>query len=200
MGEISKYTKIEPSSSSTAEDLAVRWVSGNLNEYFRSLQDLILALRNKAIKEAAGNGLSIPIAVFDSDLRTPEEMPLCSMWTVWSMSNPIPACFRKVRGSVAIDDEYLDFPSQVVRADHEYLEAVDGSGVIVDHCSAQFYWRRSELVPKGDRLKTVIANGGDLIRSFDMSSDEPFRFLIGRKPIIAERLGLRYDAQPRSGD
>ena len=194
--ENQKHLQPEPYKDS-AEVRARKWIEAYLDRYLDSMQSFREQLRSEALSEQDGAKHLSRDGLYDPKLRLLEEMPLCALWFRWSLINPLPLGFGLVQGSIVIEDAFLDFPTQTSRADHQYLEAMDGTGVIIDHCPAQFYWRRSEDIGRGSRLETVTALSEGLVRSFTTNSGISHRFLIGNRNDIAERLGLRYDTAPR---
>lgn len=180
------------------ENRARSWIEAYGKSFIKGLQSYVFDLRDRARIERDGGGISLPDELFDPTLRSFEEIPICTFWSKWSKTQPLPLGFRIVKGSVLIDDEYLDFPGQTRRADHQFLIATDDGETVVDHCPAQFYWRRSNDLGRGERLKVTVVQGDALIFPHTLSEGGTHSFLIGRRPEIEDRLGLRYDSQPRS--
>lgn len=197
MTEVQKHIHTAPYRDS-AETRARNWIVANLPQLVPTLHGFIDASRAKARKEETGERLTMFERAFDLELRLPEEMPLCTFWGGWSRVSPLPLGFQIVMGSVFFEDkELLDHDHQARRADHRYLEALDDSNVIVDHCVAQFVKRASEDIPKGTRLAATVERAGSLLSKFTNEAGESHTLLIGTRSEITARLGLRYDAVPR---
>ena len=177
---------------------AQRWIGDNMWLFKPAVQEFITASLKKARRETRGLGLAIREDFFDSQRRLPEEMPICTMWKTWSRQWSVPLGFQVSYNSVLIENEEdLDYASQGRRVDHQYLEALDGSEIIIDHCAAQFHKRVSVSVPKGGRLAALQARAGDLTKTFTNEGGDSHTFLIGTRSDIVARLGLRYDTVPR---
>ena len=187
---------MEPDASS-AEREARRWVESNIEALVPAMRKFAAAMKALELEQAKGHKAVSPERL-DEELRLTEEMPICKFWGEWNMEKPLPLGFRIVDGSVLIGDKaFLDNDLQTKRADHNYLEATDGSGFIIDHCTGLLFKRRDESIPKGKRLAAVVERAGDLTSTFTTSTGISHTFLMGKKADIAARVGLAYDTQPR---
>lgn len=177
---------------------ANNWILTNFDALIPKMHQFIAYLRSLELEIKAGGVSAAFPERLDETLRLPDEMPICGFWDEWHKTRPIPAGFRIVNGSVLRKDrDFLDNSYQARRGDHRYLEAIDGSDVILDHCVGLFFKKSDTTIPKGGRLAVIIDRAGDLVKTFTNGEGESHTFLIGARPEIEARLGLRYDTLPR---
>lgn len=173
---------------------ASRWVVANIDPFC----DLLERFRAASHEVTKAQGFASASQLLDPLLRSPEEMPLCTVWPSVARQLPIPNGFQIIRGSVVVTREAdRDYPGQNPRVDHLYLESLDGRGVIVDHCAPQFINRACGDIARGERLSTFLKRVGKLSVFANGTEDRSHTFLIGGRDEILAATGLRYDTSPR---
>lgn len=150
-------------------------------------------------RQRAAQQWSLPPQLYDSAVRTFEEMPVCTFWKAWSTTKPLPSGFQIVNGSVLIQDESFLRPGQYPRLDHTFLCALDDPDTILDHCAAQFYRRGVDPdLSRGDRLAVLREMAGDMLHPVRLGDGTEHFFLVGSRREIERRVCLIYDQKPRT--
>lgn len=200
MPEIQRHIHTAPYRDS-GESRARNWIEANIGKLTFSLRELASLKLAKEWDKGLSRDTATDSRLYDSQLRLYEEMPICDLWGNFWLEDSAPEGFRIIVGSVYIEaDSFLDDPTQHRKVDHRYLEATNGSGLIIDHCVGQFYKRQSHDIPKGSRLAFLNSLAEGLLSKFTTVQGNEHTFLIGSKQLVRKQLGIRYDAQPRSGD
>lgn len=199
---VEKYRHIQTAPYIESAEIRARsWIEANIGKFLFSAREFCSLKLAKEWDKGLSRNKAANVAPYDIQLRLYEEMPICELWGSFWLEDSIPEGFRIVFGSVYIEvDEFLDDLYQTRRVDHHYLEARDGSGLILDHCPGQFYKRRAEDVAKGTRLASLIERAPGLTSAFTSPLGDTHTFLIASRAAIKNNLGLRYDTQPRTGD
>ncbi len=195
-----KHIRREPYTLS-AEDRAQSWLTSYGEQFRIALAEVTTRAHRKTISDHDGTVGTVSPDVYNSVTRMLEEMPVCMFWKDWSKSQPLPAGFQIVNGSVLIlNPKFMDAMRQSRRVDHAYLVALDDPELIFDHCAAQFYRRKpNPEIKKGERLDELKDLAGDLFTPITTGNVPSHWFLLGRKSTIAERTGMIYDNFGRLG-
>ncbi|MBP6883508.1 hypothetical protein KBC14_03920 [Candidatus Woesebacteria bacterium] len=189
-------TRTEGSDGSPRERVQ-RWIVTYAEDFQHDLREIIAKSHAKLVDGTKDAGLNIPAHLFDLYARETHEMPVCAFWTTWALRRPIPLGFTIVKGSVLVKDpDYIDNQAQTRRVDHIYLED-QVTGTVVDHCPGQFVNRRRTDIPRGERWRTLTERAPELFTIFLVPKVD-LHLLIGDRKAIEDKLGLRYDNQPRT--